>query len=199
MTDDERSLSREATSVEDMVPTESEEGILSPPNETETEVLRIGRKEARIILDHRIALLNETDDKAMRIVRTTIFLISIIASGVTIGGPNRIEAIPRVSLILGGIGIAGFLIAIIYGIYTSTNSETIYGPDKPFRNDSRREPYTEREWLVVMLEGYEEWITSMKKVNEDNVSRLFWLQLIFVSALILLIASVTLLLWKGGV
>jgi len=190
--DDYQSLFREGTNVEDKVATETEEGDLLPPDETDVEVLRNVCNESRAVLDHRIDKLREVDEKAIQIIRASVLFISILVSGAAIAGLDKVKELDGGAKWSFGVGIIGFVFTSIYGVYVYTDSEEDYGPDKQFRNESRKAIFNEKEWLTQMLIGYDEWVQNMKNVNDRNTSQLFLLQIIFVASLLCILAAITL-------
>jgi len=172
-----------------------ERGPKMPPRTTDDEALRLTKEESRTILDHRLDWLSETDDKAMRTVRTAVIVLSIIFSAAGVIGGSELRAIPPIPLGLSVLGVGLLFLTIVYGIYTYSDSETVYGPEPALRREVLEYEYSEREWLVMLLNGYEEWIDVMTRVNKRNVKHLNRVQLLLVTSLFcLLLALVSLVL-----
>jgi len=160
-----------------------------PPSGTDDETLRLTRDEARSILDHRLEWLSETDDKAMRTVRTAVIVLSIIFSAAGIAGEEALNRIPRIPFVLSSIGVVGLFLTIIYGIYTYSDSETVYGPEPALRREVLDYEYSERQWLVMLLNGYDEWIDVMERVNKRNAKHLSRVQYLLVLSLFFLLLA----------
>jgi len=176
--------------VEDLVLSEASDHKVSTSSETSVDVLKELQRESRDVLDHRISLLNDLDDKAMRTVRTAVLVLSIIfsAAGV-VSSREGIGTIPPLPLQVSGIGVAGLFLTIVYGVVTYSDSETEFGPDVDFRLEARREGLSERQWLILLLSGYNEWISTMEQVNSKNATRLNRVQLLLILSLFCLMIA----------
>lgn len=115
-----------------------------------------------MVLNRQIDTLNDIDDKAMRTVRITLVVVSVLFSAATVPEARRFLNA------LTAAGTACLVASILVGLltYSSSDAETGVGPT--YLVDARRGRYSEREWLVVLLAGYAEWIDDMGRLNETN-------------------------------
>jgi hypothetical protein len=182
-----------ATCVEDLVPSEEADGVISPPDATNGRVLESLRDESREVLNLRIEMLNETDDKAARTVRTAVIVLSIIFSAAGIADPSDLQNLPDPVVWFSIAGIGCLFITVVAGVLNYSDSETKLGPDRDFRLEPRREAYSEREWNVLLLSGYDEWISTMESTYERNKLQLWWVQVLLILSLFLLMVALGLL------
>ncbi|MFB6142502.1 MAG: hypothetical protein ABEJ30_04080 [Halorientalis sp.] len=185
----DREPTGEGAEVEDLVPADPEDGPLQAPPETDYEVLVETRREARTVLDHRISLLNDLDDKAMRTVRTAVLVLGLIFSAAGVTGSEGIQRLSSWPLRFATLGVCGLFLTIVYGIVTYSDSETQLGPGRAFRREARTECYSKRQWLNLLLEGYDEWIDVVERVNERNAARLNRVQFSLITSLLCLLAA----------
>jgi len=89
--------------------------------ESDVEVLRSGREEARVVLDHQLQLLSETHTKALRTVRITGVVFGLILSTATFLNVSRFVNI----LTIGGVGC--LVLAILSGLVTYNTSSPEFG------------------------------------------------------------------------
>lgn len=162
-------------------------------DEPAIEALRLTREESRVVLDHRIAMLNDLDDKAMRTVRTDLVVLGVLASAAGIAGPDRLArlALPvkAISVIAGGCLFFSALVGI--GVYVASDITVGIGSD--YRTELRMQGYTEREWLEVLLDDYDEWTRSLRRIHENNALYLTVSQILLGVGLVLLVAATSLL------
>lgn len=152
---------------------------------SDVEVLRSGREEARVVLDHQIQLLNETHAKAVRTVRIT---------GVVFGLVLSMATIPAVGQFVNEFTVAGIgllVLAILSGLVTYTASRPEFGVGEDYLLDARVGSYSEPEWFGVLLEGYREWIEYMENLNDRNSKLLTSTQLFLGLGIALLAAGAT--------
>lgn len=155
-----------------------------PDGESDIEALRVAREESRAVLDHQLALLNDLDDKAMRTVRTAVILLGILVSAAGIAGPDTIATLPRTSTLFFGAGIGGLFGTIFAGIGTYTTSDMEFGIGPVHRDEVVSWEYSEREYLGLVLAGYDEWTSEMRAVTADNANFVFRTQLFLVASLV---------------
>ena len=134
----------------------------SLPRGTAAEILRTTRDEARTVLNHQIDTLNDIDDKAMRTVRITLVVVSVLFSATTLHGAGQFVNV------LTGAGTACLVASILVGLVTYSSSGPESGIGPTYLTDARAGSYSEREWLVVLLAGYAEWIEDMERLNQAN-------------------------------
>lgn len=134
----------------------------SPPDGTAVRTLRSARDEARTTLDHQLSRVNDIDDKAVRTVRIALFAVSLLVSASTFASTRRFVNVFTVS------GLLSLGLAIIVGVstYSSTNPEA--GVSSGYVAETLDAPYSEKEWLSILLAGYHEWIEEMRRLNRNN-------------------------------
>lgn len=172
-----------SSSNSDQVPNEA------PAEQTAIEALRVTRKESRTVLDKQINLLNDIDDKAMRSVRTSVIFVGIVISAIQVSGGVE-EVPPADSLVfkLSAAGVGFLLISMISGIWTYSVSSANFGVSEDHRNDVLL-GYSEREWLIFVLNEYDEWIGEMEKTNTKNSVGLHTTLFSLISGLVCLLLS----------
>lgn len=147
-----------------MADSESERRGRNPDErEGDVEVLRSGREEARVVLDHQLQFLSEMHTKALRTVRITILVFGLVLSA---------TAFPRSEQYLNPFTVAGIgslASSILFGLvtYSVSNSQLGVGPN--YLLDARTMSYRESEWLDLLLSGYSEWIEDMERLNDSTI------------------------------
>lgn len=168
------------------------EGDDPDPSKPEIDALRITREESREVLNHHIELLNETDDTALRTLRTAVVIISILVSAAGIAGPDAIDTLHWAALIAFTVGVLLLFVCAVIGIGILTLSSVTFG----IRSDHRRllttGDWSEREWLTFLLDEYDGWTTDARETNARNAD---WL----VRMLFCLLAAIVALGVGGGV
>lgn len=152
-------------------------------SESDIEALRVSREESRAVLDHRLSLLNDLDDKAMRTVRTAVILLGILASAAGIAGPEALAQLSTLVSIFLIAGMAGLFGTIFAGLGTYTSSDMEFGIGDVHRSDVRDFRYSEREYLELILYGYDDWIAEMRRINASNAESVFWTQVLLMISL----------------
>lgn len=161
---------------------------------TSVEALRDAKAESRATLDHRIALAHEIDDKATRLIRTNVVVLGIVVSAVGVAGPRTIATLDVYVVALSAVGGLGLLASIFVGVGLYTVSGTDFGVGASYRSDVRRGSYSEREWLLTILAGYDEWDEDMAALNRRKEWYLLASQVLLLAALLALAAATGLLL-----
>ncbi|MBP1955121.1 hypothetical protein J2752_002033 [Halarchaeum rubridurum] len=146
---------------------ESEE---TPPAETvEEAALETVRQESRTVLSEQVSLLNDIDDKAMRTVRTAVLLLGLVISAIKLSDqPVAPSEIGPLVFSIGSSGIALLLLAVLLGSITYSYSKPELGVSKDHRRDVVRGGYSNKEWLRLQLNEYDEWIDDMSETNSIN-------------------------------
>lgn len=163
------------------------------PDQPDVTALRLTREESRVVLDHQIATLNDLDDKAMRTVRTDVVLLGILASAAGIAGPERLSDLGLVVQAFSAAAGACLFLSAIAGTGVYVMSDLTYGIGASYRDELRHEGYTEREWLEVLLDDYDSWTGSMRKITDNNAFYLTVTQGLLAIALALLLCATSLL------
>lgn len=162
----------------------------SAGGDSDVAALRATREEARAILEYELRSLDELDDKAMRTVRTAMVVLGLVVSVPGVAGPTSVAKLPSWSLRSGALGVGLLVVTVLVGTVTATDTAVQPGPDAGFRRETRTQTYTEREWLLVVLAGYDEWIETAKGATARNASRLLFAQVTLVCAFLSLLAAV---------
>lgn len=157
--------------------------------ESDIEALRLAREESRETLNHQITLLNDIDDKAIRTARIAIILIALVISIAQFLPQQRLESIGRDTQLL--VGLAGLLLSFtaLVGIAIFNSSDPPFGIGSTHRKEIQREAYSEREWLVLMLEEYDAWTEEIRALNSNNAAWLGRIQLAFAIGFVYLFIS----------
>lgn len=150
---------------------------------SDIEALRITLAEYRVVLDHQIDLLNDLDDMAMWTSRTAVILLGILVSGAGIAGRLVLVSLPPGAMISFGIGGLGLVVTIFAGVGVYTVSQPRYGVTDSHHREVTEMPYTEREWLGLMLEEYDEWSDELAVLNAENARLVFLTQTLLVGSL----------------
>lgn len=157
---------------------------------TSVEALRDARRESRAALDHRVRLLYEIDEQAMRSVRTAVVTFGVLVSAVGIAGSaGRLHA-SVVTVALAVLGVLALFCSVFVGVGVASISATDFGIGSSYRRDVRDGSYSERDWLRAVLRGYDEWDAELEAVNRRKESYLFVSQALLLAALGLLAAAV---------
>lgn len=159
-------------------------------DETAQETLRITRVESRVVLDHQIDLLNEIDERALRTVRTSIVVLALLASAGQIAGPAQIRSLHWIQTT--GFALAGilFVLAILVGMAIYTVSHVPYGIGPTHRAEAEDGGYSERDWLKLLLEEYDDWSTEVLELTENNARWLTYAQGSFVGGTIVITVAI---------
>lgn len=160
---------------------------------SDIEALRITRTEYRAVLDRQISLLDDLEDKAMWTARTAVILLGILVSGAGIAGRPGLVALPVGATITFGFGAAGLIVTIFVGVGVYTVSQPRFGVGDSHRREVTEMPYTEREWLVILLDDYGEWSGELEALNVENASQVFLTQTLLVGSLAILFVATILL------
>lgn len=160
--------------------------------------LQLAREESRAVLDHQVALMNDIDDKAMRTVRTAVVILGILASAGGIAGTATLEAVSALVLLLLAIGVGCLFGATFAGIGTYAASDLEFGIGDVYRQDVRAYRYSQREYLTFLLDGYDEWISTMRTKTRRNATYLFWTQVLLVASFVALATAAGLLVLGNG-
>lgn len=157
------------------------------------EALRITLAEYRVVFDHQIALLNDLDDKAMWTSRTAVFLLGILVSGAGIAGRLVLASLPPGAMASFGIGGLGLVVTIFAGVGVYTVSQPRFGVTDSHHREVTEMPYTEREWLGLMLDEYDKWRGELEVLNAENARHVFLTQTLLVGSLATLFVATILL------
>lgn len=141
-------------------------------SEGDVEALRLAREEARLKLDHEIHLVYETDDTALRTVRTAVVVLGVLVSAAGIAGPETIRQLPSVPLVLAIVGGASLLVCVFTGIGVLASSDLAVGVASAAVDYPVTTPTSERIYLERLLDSYRQWVGEMVLVRAHNSARL---------------------------
>ncbi|MUV51094.1 hypothetical protein [Haloarcula sp. CBA1122] len=191
---DEGSPFGEVTGVEDLI--EAERDPTPPdPEDLTTEVLNQTRVESQESLERQLDLATHIDDVAMRNARTSVIVISIIASAAGIAKPSTLSGLsPEVSY-TAATGIISLTICVFTGLGTVFSTDREFGVGDSFREEAQTQEYSENEWMLTLLDGYNEWTDSMnQELRRGNLFLVGSQFLLFFGIAVLLISALFLLL-----
>lgn len=138
----------------------------------DVEALRLARREARLKLDHEIGLVYETDDTALRTVRTAVVVLGVLVSAGGIAGVDDIVRLPVAALALFIVGSGCLLASVFTGIGVLAVSDFAFGVASTTIDHTVAAVDSEETYLEHLLESYREWVTQMVRVREKNSERL---------------------------
>lgn len=148
---------------------------MSDDGDTEggVDVLRISREEAQRTLDNQLQTLSDIDDKAARILRINLVLLSIILTGVSIaansdGSPPAESVLPA---LVNNYTIAGIVLLIFstaVAAITYTSSDVRGGMSGEALRSILDNDFNDRENLEGIVESYARWIEHNYRTNVRN-------------------------------
>lgn len=159
---------------------------------SDPESLHLTREESRAVLDWKLAVLDDIDEKAMHTVRTAIVLVGIVVSAAGIVGRDGLVAFGLIPVILAGAGTVSLLLSAVGGIVIYTVSGVPDGISRAHQNDVLERSFEESEWLYVLLVSYVEWIDGVARTNRRNARYLTGIQTLLALGLFLLVLAVAL-------
>lgn len=143
--------------------------------------LRVTHEEARTVLDHQISILNDIDNKATKTVRITAVILGIVVSAPSVI-QNPLNFVNQFTK----WGVVGLVLSICLGMFTYSSSSPDLGPNPADINRMLDNKYREDEWLVLLLDSYQDWIDRTQQVNRFNGVFLALSQLSLITSLALL-------------
>lgn len=138
----------------------------------DVEALRLAREEARLKLDHEIQLVYETDDTALRTVRTAVVILGILVSVAGVIGPKEVAVFPSVPLALSILGSGCLLVSVFTGIGVLVSTDFSSGVPSSLVTYPVFRESSETAYLETLLDSYEQWTGQMVRVQEQNGDRL---------------------------
>lgn len=157
-------------------------------NTHDIEALRRTHDEARTVLDQLIQIVNDNDTKGIQTVRLALLFLGVLISGVSIAAQTSSMGIEEVIAQFQYLDLATFALigSLVAGLISSRYPSLNVGPSADDINLLLNERHTEADWLILLLQSYEEWIRENAKVN-------WYSSILLVISQILLIASVVLM------
>lgn len=141
---------------------------MSEPGTSDIEALRVTREESRIALDHQIAMQKDVDEKALRTVRLSLVLIALIVSVAQLMDPGQVTSLDIGTLLSVAAGVLALSITVFIGLGVYVETDVPFGVGPGHRREVRTQAYTEREWLHVVLDEYDEWTDDATASNDLN-------------------------------
>lgn len=140
---------------------------MSDPETSDIEALRVTREESRIALEHQIAMQKDLDEKALRTVRLSLVLLALIVSVAPLMDPDRVTSLDIETLLSVAAGVLALSITVFIGlgVYVETDVPVGIGPG---HRRVQTQAYTEREWLDVLLDEYDDWTDDATASNDLN-------------------------------
>ncbi|WP_135823540.1 hypothetical protein [Halorussus ruber] len=147
-------------------------------------VLRSGREEARVVLNHQLDALSDLHTKAVRTVRITGVVLGLVLSAATLPGARRFAN----GFTLAGVG--ALAVTLLTGLVAYSASDPKVGIGPQYLSNIRTGNYGEEEWFDALVSGYENWIEEMEELNDGNARMLTVTQLCLGVAVMLLATGV---------
>lgn len=142
--------------------------------------LRRHREEVRAVVDHQVETLNEFDDAALRPSRIAAAMLALVLSAARLSGSGSLLNV----FVRSGCG--GLLCTFVLGLLTYGASSVNLGPSPERVSALRSRPYSEREWLLSLLEECTGWIDANRRVLYRNALYLKVTQVVLLSSVLLL-------------
>ena len=139
-----------------------------PPDTSATEALEKAVEESRREYDKKVETMEEIDDKAMRSVRTAVILVGLVVSAVSVSGLGAVGQLSVLSILVGGPGVVALVVSIIFGIGVYSTTEYPTGIDSDHRADVIPGGYSREEWLVHLLDEYDQWSDKLADEISQN-------------------------------
>ena len=155
---------------------EPAEGDGSPPS-SDTETLETALIESRRTFDKSVARLEDIDDKAMRSVRTAVLLAGLVASAISLGGPESVSQVGLLPVLTGAAGVVSLGASTVVGIGVYAATEYPFGVQSPHRPSVAGSERTYDAWLLALLDTYDTWIDELHIETTRTIGYLEFVQL----------------------
>lgn len=191
---DSDELFHEVTEVEDLVADATNRSDPPSADSLSTNALEHARTESENVIERQLTLADHIDDLAMRNARTAVIVISILASAAGIADSDTIGSLPQGVVWFAGAGVVLLASCVFAGLGTVFATDRQFGMGGTYRDEVREQKYSENEWLLVLLDGYDEWTNEMN--TELAIGRRYLQRgqfLLFSGVLSLLLAMLALL------
>jgi hypothetical protein len=148
----------------------------SEPDEdaiSEGELLRLSREEAHRVVDNQVQTLGDIDDKAARILRINLVLLSILITGFSIASNPEVANSTTIDLetLVNRYSLAGFVLLLLStatAIITYTASNMRVGLRGSDLQSILDDDYTPQQNLEGIVESYAGWIQDNFETNAKN-------------------------------
>lgn len=161
-------------------------------SDSQIKALRRARREARNVLDHEIESMTNLSNHGLQTARLSILLFGLFLSLVSIASQYSSNGVTkilnnldhRISIAL--LFFGSFFTGLVgYGIL-----DIDFGTKSSSLEDYRNNKFNEDEFLLSILNGYENWIEHAQRINKINSWLLLGSQIFLILALVLLVYDV---------
>lgn len=126
-----------------------------------TDTLEATLRETQREYKLKVERLDEIDDRALRISRTSVLVVGFAASAVTVGGSNAVDSVPILYLVILSLGLTSTLMAAALGVGKVTVTEYPIGVGTSQRNEIRGLSYSYGSALSEYIEQYEDMVREV--------------------------------------
>lgn len=123
--------------------------------------LEVALSEAHRTFDRYVDRLEESDEKAMRSVRTSVLLSGLVASAIGLGGPESVSNFGLATVIATATGVISLVTSMVVGIGTYATGDYPCGVDDVHAEVSGADELDHEEWLETLLASYDHWIGKL--------------------------------------
>lgn len=152
----------------------------------ETELLRIVREEAHRTTDEQVSTLADIDNKAVRILRSNLLILSILLTGFSVIASESSRNLDGLVNPFFTVGVVFLLASTVLAAFTYTVSNKRSGMSGRDIKRLLDNDYSPEQNLRGILESYARWIQYNFRMNTKNA-------LLGTSVLLLLIYAIILL------
>lgn len=163
-------------------------------DETRVDVLRSACSESRAVLDDQLDELADIGDKALWTVRTSLIVLGIVVSTASLANAETLRRLHEAVLALWLLGVCLLLTASVYGLGTYFGADRARGISPEFRRRARN-GLSNRDWHVLLLDGYDGWIEEMELTTDRYGTHLFRAQAVFIGGVLVFALTAGLSIW----
>jgi len=153
------------------------------------EVLRSASSESRAVLDEQLRKLADIGDKAIWTVRSSVLVLGLVVSAASLGDTETLRGLHGAVFVLAVGGVGSLLIACLYGLGTYFGMNRVNGIGTEHRTLAADDTLDEREWLLILLHGYDDWIADVERTTDRYGTHLFRAQAVFVAGVFLFVLA----------
>ncbi|WP_135823280.1 hypothetical protein [Halorussus ruber] len=167
-----------------------------PPDTSATEALENAVEESRREYDKKVETMEEIDDKAMRSVQTAVILVGLVVSAVSVGGPGAVGEATVLPVLFGALGVVALAVSIVFGIGVYSVTEYPTGISSVHRDEATTGGYTKDEWVVSVLDNYDEWSAIVAEEIERMATYFEFVQLFLSFGVVSLLVSASMVVFR---